>query len=111
VHEFHPVLKEKLSPNDKCWKNETFDVVKECDLCTGQPNVRFTKPSIRVASQSGLPDGIFSYSKSQFYSIVEGLGKFGYISWSFGIFVLHFPRFGMLNKEKSGNPALNYMKC
>jgi hypothetical protein len=25
-----------------------------------------------------------------------------YILWSFGIF---FPRFGMLNREKSGNPA------
>lgn len=34
VHEQHPVLKEKLSPNDKCWKTEEFIVVKECDLCT-----------------------------------------------------------------------------
>ena len=36
VHEFHPVLKEKLSQDDKCWKTEQFEVVKECDLCTGK---------------------------------------------------------------------------
>ena len=36
VHEFHPVLKEKLSQDDKCWKTEQFEVVKECDLCSGK---------------------------------------------------------------------------
>ena len=32
---FITVLKEKLSPDDKCWKTEEYDVIKECDLCTG----------------------------------------------------------------------------
>ena len=36
VHESHPLLKEKLSPEDKCWKTEPFAVVEECDLCTGE---------------------------------------------------------------------------
>jgi hypothetical protein len=36
VHEFHPVLKEKLSQDDKCWKTEEFKVIKECDLCTSK---------------------------------------------------------------------------
>ena len=35
IHESHPVLKEKLSSDDKCWKKEPFEIVKECDLCTG----------------------------------------------------------------------------
>ncbi len=34
VHELHPVLKEKLSPNDKCWQTEEFEVIRGCDLCT-----------------------------------------------------------------------------
>lgn len=36
IHDFHPVLKEKLSPGDKCWKTEQFAVVEECDLCSGE---------------------------------------------------------------------------
>lgn len=34
VHEHHPVLKERLSPDDKCWKNEEFVIIRPCDLCT-----------------------------------------------------------------------------
>ena len=36
VHDHHPVLKEKLSPGDKCWQTEPFQIVKPCDLCTGK---------------------------------------------------------------------------
>jgi hypothetical protein len=35
VHDHHPVLKEKLSPGDKCWQTEEFVVREQCDLCTG----------------------------------------------------------------------------
>jgi hypothetical protein len=71
----------------------------------------------------GLPDGIYSYKKSQFGYNLEGLGieNLGifYGTWEylrhfvgilrpFGILCGHlviFYRFGMLYREKSGNPA------
>jgi hypothetical protein len=70
-----------------------------------------------------LPDGIFSNQKSQFGSILEGLGMvkvgifFGslefimdiwYMLWTFVNLVAIwyiFPRFGTLCQETSGNPA------
>ncbi len=36
VHEEHPVLRERLSEEDKCWKKEPFEIVEECDRCTGK---------------------------------------------------------------------------
>ena len=36
IHDSDPVLKEKLSPDDKCWQKEKFEIVEECDLCTGK---------------------------------------------------------------------------
>jgi hypothetical protein len=79
-----------------------------------------------------LTDGLFSNQKSQFWSILEGLAmenlsKFfdhlvcitaiGNILWPFGIFCGNlvyfvviwyiFPRFGILDQGKSGNPAFN----
>jgi hypothetical protein len=52
-----------------------------------------------------LPDGLFSNLISQFWKIFEVLAieDFGAtILWSFGI----FSRFGILYREKYGNPAL-----
>jgi hypothetical protein len=72
---------------------------------------------------AGLPDGLFSNQKSQFGKILEGLrmenaGKLYcnleyftvicYILWPFGNAVVIwyvFPRFGILCREKSGNPG------
>ena len=34
IHETHPVLKEKLRPEDKCWMKEKFQVIEECDVCS-----------------------------------------------------------------------------
>ena len=34
VHDRHPILRERLSPNDTCWKTEEYNVVEECDVCT-----------------------------------------------------------------------------
>ena len=34
IHETHPVLKEKLRPEDKCWTKEKFQVIEECDVCS-----------------------------------------------------------------------------
>jgi hypothetical protein len=37
----------------------------------------------------------------------------GNILWPFGIFcgnLVYFPRFGILEQEKSGNPALSYLE-
>ncbi|XP_059082189.1 protein JTB-like isoform X2 [Tigriopus californicus] len=34
IHDHHPILKELLSPDDKCWKTEPFQVVEPCDLCS-----------------------------------------------------------------------------
>jgi hypothetical protein len=71
-------------------------------------------------SSSGLPDGIFSNQKSQFWYIWEGLGMencgifhvqycFGIpMLWQFSIFcdrLVTLYRFGILYKRKSGNPA------
>ena len=39
IHELHPELKSGLTPNDKCWKNETFSIEEKCDLCTGKLNI------------------------------------------------------------------------
>jgi hypothetical protein len=68
-----------------------------------------------------LPDGIFSYQKAQFWYTFRRTwnGKYWYILWPFGIFYGHvefliaiwyilcsiFPRFGMLQQQKSGNPG------
>ena len=34
IHETHPVLKEKLRPEDKCWTKEKFSVIEQCDVCS-----------------------------------------------------------------------------
>ena len=36
IHDWHPDLKAKLTPDDKCWKNETFSILEKCDLCSGK---------------------------------------------------------------------------
>jgi hypothetical protein len=81
--------------------------------------------STKYAPRPGLPDGIFSYQKFLFRYIFECLGieslvilwsfwlfygywvhfmAIWYTLWSFGI---HIFRFGMLCREKSGNPDLD----
>ena len=35
IHELHPDLKAHLTPDDKCWKNESFNILEKCDLCSG----------------------------------------------------------------------------
>jgi hypothetical protein len=73
-----------------------------------------------------LPDGIFSNQKSRFGLILEGLemekvetfyGNFEYITaiwyilWPFAKLVVIwsiFPRFGILYREKCGNPGPNF---
>jgi hypothetical protein len=77
-------------------------------------------------SKPGLPDGIFSNQKSLFGYILEGRAvprqcwyfcghsehftTIWYVRWPFGVFcvhLVHFPRFGMLYQEKSGNLGQN----
>jgi hypothetical protein len=70
--------------------------------------------------RTGLPDGLFSNQQSQFGKILEGLAMLVYFMtiwsilwpleifymWPFGIFcgnLVFFPRFGILDQEKSGN--------
>jgi hypothetical protein len=71
-----------------------------------------------------LPDGLFSYQKSQFGHIWESLGmknvnKFydhlqysnviWYVLWRFGIVcghLVHFPPFGMLEARKIWQPCI-----
>ena len=48
IHETHAVLKIKLSPGDKCWKTEPFDVEKECDICTKE-EIENQSPVVCVA--------------------------------------------------------------
>jgi hypothetical protein len=74
-------------------------------------------------ARAGLPDGLLSNQKSQFGKFcrglaMENLGIFydhlvyfkaiANILWPFGIFcgnLVYFPRFGILDQEKSGNPV------
>jgi hypothetical protein len=92
------------------------------------PEAALEKSHVTNVSKPGLPDGIFSNQKSQFGQILEGLamenvslfcGHFinfpaiWYILWPFGKFCGHlyiFPRFGILHREKYGNPDLNDRK-
>jgi hypothetical protein len=75
--------------------------------------------------EPGLPDGLFSNQISEFGQILEGLAiedvgifyehlvhftVFCHILWTFGIVhgnLVYFSCFGVLCKEKSGNPAQN----
>ncbi len=66
MHDYHPVLKERLSPDDKCWKTEEAVIVEECDLCTGlrisndifgltENNLRFlTIPAEEIAKENPI---------------------------------------------------------
>jgi hypothetical protein len=78
-----------------------------------------------LTNRSGLPDGLFSNQKSQFGYILEGLAMknvgifydhlvyFTAIRntlWPFGIVcgnLVYFPPLGILDREKSGNPAID----
>lgn len=48
IHDWHPDLKAKLTPDDKCWKNESFSILEKCDLCSGD-EIKFQKPLVCVA--------------------------------------------------------------
>ena len=48
IHETHEVLKKKLSPGDKCWKTEEFDIEKECDICS-EDEIKKESPVVCVA--------------------------------------------------------------
>jgi hypothetical protein len=83
----------------------------------------------KTDQSTGLPDGIFSNQKKAILVTFEGScnGRW-YILWLFGPFPGYsvyftaiyllcfvviwyiFPRFGMLYREKSGNPANRHMK-
>ncbi|XP_040580661.1 protein JTB [Lepeophtheirus salmonis] len=45
IHDFHPILKEKLS--SECWKNESYSVIKECDVCTAN-EIKLNSPLVCV---------------------------------------------------------------
>jgi len=34
IHESHPILKEKIKPEEKCWTRESVDVIEACHHCT-----------------------------------------------------------------------------
>jgi hypothetical protein len=79
----------------------------------------------RVRTESGLPDYLFAYQKSQFWYILDGLGVENvcilhfnlvyfvvvwYVVWPLTKFcccLAHFPHFGILYQGKSGNPEPN----
>jgi hypothetical protein len=86
-------------------------------------NARNKKVHFLQPRRPGLPDGMFSNQKSKFGKIFEGLGMkkngifYGHLEyimailyslWPFGNLVAVWyisPRFGIKNKEKSGNPT------
>jgi hypothetical protein len=98
-------------------------VAETVERIGGKWNAEKKKNFFRT-SFAGLPDGLFSDQKSQFWLIFwHWKGKFGYILWSFWYFRVHlvyfasiwhilwqlcryiFSHFGMFQQEKSGNPA------
>lgn len=34
IHESHPILKEKMRAEDKCWQNQEYSVIEKCHTCT-----------------------------------------------------------------------------
>ncbi len=50
VHDLHPILKQKLSPGDKCWKTEEYQILQKCDLCSGNSKLDNCLPFIYVAN-------------------------------------------------------------
>jgi len=34
IHESHPILKEKMKPEEKCWTREAVKILEPCHLCT-----------------------------------------------------------------------------
>jgi len=34
IHESHPILKEKMKPEEKCWNSGKYEVIEACHWCT-----------------------------------------------------------------------------
>jgi len=49
IHESHPILKEKLKEEEKCWKREEFSVVEPCHHCTKE-EISSHSPVVCVAT-------------------------------------------------------------
>ena len=62
IHETHPVLKEKLRPEDKCWTKEKYVVTEECDVCSPD-EVTNHKPVVCAVAKS-ISSGISSKTKN-----------------------------------------------
>ena len=71
IHETHPVLKEKLRPEDKCWTKEKYMVMEECDVCT-QDEVTNHKPVVCAVAKS-----IISLSIEKVFTIFLRLQRKG----------------------------------
>ncbi len=65
VHEVHPVLRQRLTPKDKCWQTEPYAVVEECDRCTGESG-EWGREEERPARTVGS----FLWNKYVFYALV-----------------------------------------
>eukprot|EP00092_Neocalanus_flemingeri_P001431 GFUD01001527.1.p1 GENE.GFUD01001527.1~~GFUD01001527.1.p1 ORF type:complete len:158 (+),score=28.81 GFUD01001527.1:97-570(+) len=48
IHESHPLLKEKLKPEDKCWTTENYEIIEICEVCTKE-EIFGHKPLVCVA--------------------------------------------------------------
>jgi len=48
IHDSHPLLKEKLKPEDKCWTTENFEIIETCEVCTKE-EIFGHKPLVCVA--------------------------------------------------------------
>lgn len=70
IHDSDPVLKEKLSPDDKCWQKEKFEIVEECDLCTDKEIV-MTDPAVCAVSNHYKERVNCKESKKQTYRSCE----------------------------------------
>lgn len=53
IHELHPELKSGLTPNDKCWKNESFSIEEKCDLCTGAQYIFYLQAAVTCMDWMG----------------------------------------------------------
>merc|ERR1711872_1129451 len=48
IHDSHPLLKKELTAAEKCWTQEEFTVVSECDLCSRE-EINAQSPVVCVA--------------------------------------------------------------
>jgi len=73
IHESHPLLKESLKPEDKCWKKEGFQVVEECEVCSQEEKIN--KNPIVCLVKNGYKEKVKCDSGKEAYRFCEKVAR------------------------------------